>query len=296
MIPFTRSAQHGHNDHQDPRDRQGHTQGPAGCMAMPRSAPPPRRLAALVRAAATASAMVILTGCSLMIPPTRVPMDSVRQPGPCATAAPVLLVMLPGAYSRPREFIDEGFIEAVRSRGLAVDIVVADAHLGYYQDRSVLNRLREDIILPARAQGYRQIWLVGISVGGFGALGYAARQISAIDGIVALAPYLGEKPVLQDIAAAGGPAAWRQLPRPNKEDDLERDVWQWLSTPDNPMPVYLGYGRSDRFIEAHRMLATVLPSDRSTDAPGGHDWPAWRALWAQWLDRGLLPSACTPGG
>ena len=33
-----------------------------------------------------------------------------------------------------------------------------------------------------------------------------------------------------------------------------------------------------------------LPPDHHFDLPGGHDWPVWRALWQQWLARGLIAS------
>jgi hypothetical protein len=41
-------------------------------------------------------------------------------------------------------------------------------------------------------------------------------------------------------------------------------------------------------------MAGVLPAGHVTTHPGDHDWPPWRALWAQWLDRGLLPTGCAP--
>lgn len=256
-----------------------------------------------------------LAGCSLnMSPPTRIPMDVLRPAGgPCegpAQLPPVLLVMLPGAWSRPPEFIDEGFVAAVRSRGIAADIAIADAHLGYFNERSVLTRLREDVVQPARAQGYRQIWLVGISLGGFAALGYAARYENEVDGLVVLAPYLGRRQLLDEIDAAGGPMAWRSSAHAAPTDDEpERMVWEWLTARAAAsatsatsatratvrLPVFLGHGDADRFVAAHRLLADVLPAGRSDVVPGGHDWTPWRALWDHWLDRGLLPTDCSSG-
>ena len=244
-----------------------------------------------------------LAGCSsIMAPPTRIPMDVLRPAGgPCEGAAPVLLVMLPGAWSRPPEFIDEGFVPEVRRRGLSVDIAIVDSHLGYFNERTILTRLRDDVVQPARAQGYR-VWLVGISLGGFAALGYAAKHEAEVDGLVVLAPYLGRRELLMEMEAAGGPMAWRGTPHaPPNDNEPERMVWEWLTAraaaPDAPatarLPLYLGYGTEDRFAAAHRLLAGVLPPERSHSVPGGHDWPPWRALWSHWLDRGLLPTACT---
>src|SRR5712672_3477612 len=56
---------------------------------------------------------------------------------------------------------------------MLADIVVADLHFGYYLRQTAIERLREDVILPARTRGYQCISLVGISLGGFGALYYA---------------------------------------------------------------------------------------------------------------------------
>ena len=98
------------------------------------------------------------------------------------------------------------------------------AGLAYVYDGSILDRLRADVIEPYRVRGYRRVWLAGISLGGFVAMGYALRHPGQIEGIVALAPYLGRRTLVQEVAAA--------------------------------------------------------------------DWPAWRPLWSNWLDRRLLPGTC----
>jgi pimeloyl-ACP methyl ester carboxylesterase len=228
-------------------------------------------------------------------------MDLLRPPGPCDAAgegrAPVLFVMLPGAYSRPPEFVDEGFVQALRQRGVAADVVIADSHLGYFGEKSVLERLRADVVLPARARGYRQVWLVGISLGGLAALGYAVRHGDEITGALVLAPYLGPRRLMLEISEAGGPRAWRTNPAARGQDELDREIWDWLAAPPPAAPpVWLGYGLDDRFADAHRVAAGLLPPGRVSTAPGGHDWPAWRALWAGWLDgalaAGRLPLGC----
>ena len=223
---------------------------------------------------------------------------------PCPGRASTLVVMLPGAYSLPQEFVDEGFVKALAQRRMAVDVRVLDSHLGYFNDGSILRRLRDDVLAPARAQGYAQVWLVGISLGGFGALGYAAehgREAGhGVDGVLAIAPYLGSRRVLGEIASAGGAQAWARSPAvlaeglasavpPTTPDTAERSLWRWLGAPPTgSVPVHLGYGREDRLREGQVLLAAALPATRVTDLPGGHDWPPWRALWTQWLDSGAL--------
>jgi pimeloyl-ACP methyl ester carboxylesterase len=244
---------------------------------------------------AAALAATALPGCALLFRPSPIKMDVLFHDRACpATLAPVLLVLLPGANMAPAELEREGFVAAVRQRKLAVDVALPDAHMGYVYDGSMMTRLHDDVIGPAQAQGYRRIWLAGISLGGFVAMGYAARHPGAIEGLVLLAPYLGRRPLVQAIAAAGGPATWRQTAQPRDASDFDHDLWMWLSQPPaNAPPLYLGYGAEDRFAEGHALLAGLLPPAQVTTAAGGHDWAPWRSLWAQWLARGLLPQHCT---
>jgi pimeloyl-ACP methyl ester carboxylesterase len=170
-----------------------------------------------------------------------------------------------------------------------------DSHLGYFSDGSVMKRLHDDVVLPARAAGYRSIWMVGISLGGFASLGYAARHGEHIDGVVALAPYPGTRGLQKEIVDAGGPRAWSRTAA-DTEADLERAVWRWLAD-DVPGPrprprLYLGLGQDDRFAQGVQLMATTLPAAQTSSVPGGHDWGPWRALWNGWLDRGLLAKPC----
>jgi pimeloyl-ACP methyl ester carboxylesterase len=250
---------------------------------------PPATMSRRLWLAAAGAGLVGLGGCSLLPRTPLTPMPVLLEPLPGALRSDTLLVMLPGMHSRPSEFVTEGLVADLRRQRVDADIVIADAHLGYYLDRSVLRRLQADVIAPARAQGYQRIWLVGISLGGFGALGYGTRHGADIDGIVALAPYLGRDELLDEISRAGGPAAWRGAARPRQADDLEREVWQWLAAPPpGAPPVYLGFGREDRMGQGHRLMSGLLAPGRVAQVPGGHDWAPWRALWQQWLASGPL--------
>ena len=125
-------------------------------------------------------------------------------------------------------------------------------------------------------------------------MGYALRHPGQIEGIVALAPYLGRRTLVQEVAAAGGPARWRQAAAPPAADDADHALWLWLSSrPADAPTLHLGYGREDRLSEGHRLLAQTLPPAQVQVVAGGHDWPAWRPLWSNWLDRRLLPGTCT---
>ena len=121
---------------------------------MPESTQWPRRASAARIALALAGAALLVAGCGAWRPVV-VPMPTIEQPAPCAQRPDTVLVLLPGAYSRPEEFVEEGFVAALRDRGIAADVVIADAHLGYYRDRSIFERLQEsDVFAPVRARGY----------------------------------------------------------------------------------------------------------------------------------------------
>ncbi|MES2687883.1 MAG: alpha/beta hydrolase [Pseudomonadota bacterium] len=246
---------------------------------------------------ALSAALLLLSGCGFLRPAT-VPLATDRDLASCSAKADTLLVFLPGAYSSIDEFVREGFVQEVRQRRIAADIVMVDAHMAYYNQRSVIDRLEADVLVPARAAGYRAIWLVGISVGGFGALIHEEQMPGGVTGIVALAPYLGERELTRGIAAAGGLLAWQaptgQLPL----EQMEIRLWRWLQAQaklpagSGSPALYLGYGTEDRFSDSHRLLAAALPPQRVFTTPGGHDWAPWRRLWQQAL--AVLPLPTCP--
>ncbi len=210
-------------------------------------------------------------------------MRVLSEPAQCRTPVSSLLVMLPGSYSLPEEFQSEGFVGIARAHHLAADLRLVDAHVRYYQNRSVIDRLAEDVVRPARAQGYRQIWLVGISIGAVGAMLYADAHPDDVDGVVLIAPYLGTQLTAKEIKVAGGLARW---PSPEvTPGDLDTILWHWLQgqtaaeSTVKKLPLFLGYGAQDRFVYNDEVLRAALPAAQVFTAPGGHDWPAWRTVW-----------------
>ena len=251
----------------------------------------------LRRVATLCACLLLAGGCASRKPV--IPMITQIDRSACPGTTETLLVLLPGAYSSPEEFEREGFVAAVRERNLAVDVQRVDAHLGYYGNGSIVERLHDDVIAPARAQGYRAIWLAGISVGGFGGMIYAENRPGELAGLVALAPYLGERLTSTEIDNAGGLARWYAPVGPldmTQREPRELRLWRWLqgyggrpAATDRP-PLWLGYGESDRFAFSHRLLAAVLPADHIATTSGGHDWPEWRRLWQNLLARLPLPA------
>jgi pimeloyl-ACP methyl ester carboxylesterase len=207
-----------------------------------------------------------------------------------------LVVFLPGFGDDENAFVDHGFPDAFRARGLAVDSVSAGATFGYYSRRTVLTRLREDVLGPARAKGYEQIWVVGVSMGGLGSLLLAKDQDPNINGVLLLAPYLGDDGLLAEIDRAGGVARWE--PGTVEKDDYQRDLWRYIKhvtqPPGAPPALYLGAGDKDKLGYGHRVLAAALPQGRVFSTQGKHDWGPWLVLWADFLDHSDFRSHCGP--
>jgi pimeloyl-ACP methyl ester carboxylesterase len=195
-----------------------------------------------------------------------------------------LLIFLPGIGDSAEDFARHGFIDRVRDIDWPVDMVMVDAHYGYYADRTILDELHEGVFRTAKACGYRHIWLAGISLGGFGALLYASRYPEDVTGVLAVAPFLGRHDLIEEITAAGGLAQWTDTQA--EPDDYARQLWQWLrrSLSERSRPeLYLAFGEQDKFAPAQRLLAASLPQKRVVIEPGTHDWGTWRRLWTRFL-------------
>jgi pimeloyl-ACP methyl ester carboxylesterase len=202
-----------------------------------------------------------------------------------------LVVFLPGRGDLPEDFARRGLLDSARRAGLDVDVMAVDSHLGYFLNGSILTRLHDDVIAPARAGGYERIWLAGISLGAMGSILYMKEHPGEVEGAVLLSPYLGEPPLLREIASAGGLRRW---PTGAAPDDRPYQLWRWLqATYAAPSiaapPLWLAYGRNDRYAEGDRLRAAVLPPDRVLTAPGGHRWSTWKTLWTELLAAGAFP-------
>lgn len=181
--------------------------------------------------------------------------------------------MLPGSYSLPEEFQSEALSTSLVRNVWPVDVLLVDAHVGYYRNRSVVDRLAEDVVGPARARGYRQIWLVGISLGAVGSMLYADAHPEDVDGVVLIAPYPGTESTANKIKMAGGLSRW-QLPEVTP-GDLDTILWHWLQgqtavqSTVKKLPIFFGYGEQDRFRYSAEVLRAALPASHVFTVPGG---------------------------
>lgn len=222
--------------------------------------------------------LVLCPSCALLPRPVKspVPVLEAGKPG-----GKEMVVFLPGRWSRAEEFQREKFFEMAAAEWPHARLVAPDLHIGYYKNRTLAERVHEDIVLPARKSGVTKLRFVGISMGGLGALIYDAEHPGEVDEMILLSPFVGEDEALREIAAAGGVGAWR--PGEIKERDFTRKLWLKLrekhhARRDAPR-ILLGCGRGDRLAESNRLFArSFLKPGDVLWRDGGHDWQTWRDL------------------
>ena len=195
-----------------------------------------------------------------------------------------LFVFLPGRRDRASDFVRHGFVSMAQRRVSGLDCVAVDATIGYYFDGSVADRLHREIIRPARAFRYHEIWLVGVSMGGLGAFFHERMYPGEITGLILLAPFVGEdRELFTEIDAAGGAAAWAAAQPagavPGNQATYQRDLWRFLGrlpcAPEPRLQIWLAYGDHDRLLPGIERLRTVVPAERVFRLAGGHTWEVW---------------------
>jgi hypothetical protein len=64
-------------------------------------------------------------------------------------------------------------------------------------------------------------------------------------------------------------------------DNYQRELWRvvksWNGNPAEGARVWLVCGDGDRFIDAARLMAPLLPAGHFIQSHGGHEWPVWDA-------------------
>jgi pimeloyl-ACP methyl ester carboxylesterase len=237
------------------------------------------------------SSVAMVSGCSWMFSLfAKAPMDVLYYPAN-ADGEPVhnLFVFMRGIGGSNSSFEEEGLVDDVRALNLPFDMAAPNAHLGYYTGRTLIARLKADVIDPARRQGKDNIWLVGFSMGGLGSLLYLREQPDDVQGLCLVAPFLGDEDIIEEIQAAGGVRAWSPGDY-DPDEDYQRMLWHWIKdniNGDAPVPIFLGCGTDDEFAPACALLAELLPEDHVVSIPGGHDYPTFKALWDRFLESGI---------
>lgn len=205
----------------------------------------------------------------------------------CAPAC--VVVMLPGIGDSPEKFTRFGFEDAVRSSEAPCDVVLVDAHFGYYRRPELPGRLAAEVLAPLRSR-YQAVWLVGVSLGGYGAALTAREYPQLVDGVVLISPFLGVptsvNALTTRIEAGGGLASfdgeYGVWTRPERHLMDVGPLWQWLGersrSPEAGTELYLAFGAQDPFARGQRVVADGLDASRALTLEGGHTWDTFGAL------------------
>lgn len=235
---------------------------------------------------AIAALISALAACAPAVRPVVTPIP-MRIHGNAATAQHIY-ILLPGVRDDLDSFQRKGFIDIARGKSRGREraaFVAVDAHLGYYRDKSVQRRILKEVV--GQFPGKR-LTLVGISLGGLGALATARRNPALFDQVVLIAPFLGRPELIKRIRRWTGP------PPTNGFDKEIVAIWRWLSNGAAGMRITLLYGRGDRFRADYEALAERTLAVSFHNIEGGHNWRTWNALWRQWLTRTAGKRAAVP--
>jgi pimeloyl-ACP methyl ester carboxylesterase len=205
-----------------------------------------------------------------------------------------VLVLLPGLGDAPARFRSHGFASAVSQSQAPCDVIVVDAHFGYYRDAVLPERLSVEVLSPLREQ-YQRVWLVGVSLGGYGAVLTAQARPDLVDGVVLISPFLGVpgrvRPLLQKVEAEGGlrayGGAFARPGEPRRHFMEVEPLWQYLASRSRGArgpELVLAWGEDDGFAWKHRILGDSLGDDATFSAPGGHTWETFASLWRKVVD------------
>jgi pimeloyl-ACP methyl ester carboxylesterase len=227
---------------------------------------------------------------SLRVP--KVPMDTVRFVNAGPKAARGAIVLLPGYGDRPQTFMDRGFVDALRRHAPGYDIIAADAHFGYYRKHNVVERLEHDVIGPLRREGYRELWLAGASMGGFGGVAYAREHPDQVAGLLLFAPYMGPSSVVEEVGRVGLCAYRPPAKYIDNQEGFARANFGYLREiacgPSN-VSVWLAVGDSDGLLPANKLLGSAIGGERFLVLPGGHGWKVWTPAVERIAPRALPP-------
>ena len=205
-----------------------------------------------------------------------------------------LVVFFPGINSSGQDFEAYDLLTPFIERYPQADILLVDTRLAYIEAGNIASRIQQEIIIPAKKKGYKKIWFVGISLGGLGTLIYNKNYPDNINGIVLMAPFIGGDDIVDSILSAPSPQEWARI---NANSEIKAvQMWRHLisyndQTPiidNNKVKLLLAFGKDDRFVRSHQLLASFMEPDNVFQGPGEHNWLTWRELWIEMLDKNIF--------
>ncbi|HEX7817178.1 serine aminopeptidase domain-containing protein [Dyella sp.] len=218
--------------------------------------------------------------------------DTSKPPATLTLAAPApahrLVVVLPGRADDLAALKASGMAASIQQQWPDADVTLVELTLGYYESGKAMAYLHDEVVEPARHKGYREIWLLGASMGGMGTMLYDTTYPNQLTGLILLAPCVGDRDIQQQIHQAGGIVQWQAPPAttPNAKNwqiQMWRRIGEWSRQPEVARRVWLAYGDKDKLAPTMPALAAALPPDHVITGPGEHAWTTWTALTARVL-------------
>ena len=246
--------------------------------------------------------LAVLHGCAATGDVSK-PIPTLLVPAP--ETAQRLVVMLPGRGDDLQGLEKHHAAQIIQRQWPHTDVLLTGLTMPYYTDGVATKRLHDEVMVPAKKRGYRQIWLAGISLGGMGSLLYDRAYPGEVTGMLLFSPYLGDRKIHDEIRKAGGLARWKPgPPEPIGPDTFPRELWRYLKSWSNNSPrtssVWLAYGDRERFREPIELVTPALPANHVLMLPGHHNWklwtPAMRALFGKAANHGAGDSAPASAG
>jgi len=221
---------------------------------------------------------LLLSACSTGGDVTR-PIPTLRVPAPQSPHR--LVVMLPGRGDDLDSLASRGITQIIHRQWPDADLILTGLTMPFYRQGRAAARLHEEILAPAHARHYDEVWLAGISLGGLGALMYDRAYPGEVDGILLISPYLGDKSLYREIEAAGGLDRWRPGPvQAFTPETYQRELWRyirnWSVGSGRARSVWVAWGDKEGFRDRIGLLAAQLPPGHAFELPGHHNWTLWR--------------------
>lgn len=198
-----------------------------------------------------------------------------------------LIIFLPGLLDSASTFEEKEFFSHARKAGVKADMVAMSIHIRHLMENKMIERIEFDVYLDAIKNGYKNIWLVGVSIGGLNSLLFYRKHMKGLCGVVALAPYVAGGVLLEELQK-DGIENWepKEVYEMMLFEKKLQFLWAWLQqqqSDNNLKSLYLGYGKQDRFIEAIKLLESILDKKNIIAIDGEHDWETGQKVWQQQL-------------
>jgi len=186
-----------------------------------------------------------------------------------------LLILLPGMGDSTEHYDKHRFPQTLQQLHSNWDVLVLDAHFGYYRDRVLIDAVKQDILPIIDRKTYKKIVVGGISMGGYGAMLLQYALAERVDGVILIAAYLGEKDLLEQ-ATQQPISKWQATANQDRE---QQALAYWYRQ--NKSKSLLAFGTADQFAKNMTWLGEETQEGNKYQREGGHKWTTWKLLWQE---------------